>query len=64
MQNVKKMKKLAKKKDKKININKMEKKGIISRKKRIRNSIIIVLLIIILLIRTNSVDSICKSEIG
>jgi hypothetical protein len=45
------MKKKAKKKEKKINLNKIEKKGNISRKKRMKNEIIVVFLIAILLIR-------------
>lgn len=51
MRNIKKMKKKAKKKEKKINLNKIEKKGNISRKKRMKNEIIVVFLIAVLLIR-------------
>ena len=58
MENIKKIKKKAKKKEKKIKLNKIEKKGILSRKKRMKNAIIISFLIAILLIRKNCLDSI------
>lgn len=50
MQNIQKMKKKAKKKNEKIKINKIEKKGIVTRKKRMRNAIIIVALITSMLV--------------
>ena len=53
MNNIKKMKKKAKKKEKKIKVKKFEKKGIISRKKRMRNEILIVFLLVTLLTRQN-----------
>ena len=53
MNNIKKMKKRAKKKDKKIKLSKFEKKGIISRKKRMKNEILIVFVLVTLLSRQN-----------
>lgn len=50
MQNIRKMKKKAKKKNDKIKFSKIEKKGSVTRKKRMRNAIIIVFLIMSLLI--------------
>ena len=50
MQNIRKMKKKAKKKNNKIKFSKIEKKGSVTRKKRMRNAIIIVFLIMLLLI--------------
>ena len=50
MQNIRKMKRKAKKKNDKIKLNKIEKKGSITRKKRMRNAIITVFLIMSLLI--------------
>ncbi len=58
MRNIKKIKKFAKKKDKKINIKKAKKIGTISRKKRMRNGILVSFLIANLLIRKNCMDSI------
>jgi len=49
MQNIRKMKKKLKKKNNKIQFKKIEKKGNITRKKRMRNAIIIVFLILVLL---------------
>ena len=50
MQNIRKMRKKAKKKNEKINLNKIEKKGAITRKKRMKNGIFVVSLIMTLLI--------------
>ena len=50
MQNIKKMRKKAKKKKDKINLSKIEKKGTITRKKRMRNAIVVVFLLMALLV--------------
>ena len=50
MKNIRKMKKDAKKKSKKIKLNKIEKTGILTRKKRMRNAIISVFLIMSLMV--------------
>ena len=50
MSEIQKLTKKAKKKKEKIKINKVEKKGILTRKKRMRNAIIVVLLVMVSLI--------------
>lgn len=50
MTNIRKMKKKAKKKNDKIKIGKFEKKGSVTRKKRMRNAIIVVIIVMVLLI--------------
>ncbi len=50
MSEIQKMRKKAKKKKDKININKIEKKGALTRKKRMRNAIIVVFLVMSLII--------------
>lgn len=64
MQDVRKMRKKARKKDKHLSLSKVEKKGVISRKKRMRNSIFIVFLVTTLLIRKDWMDSICEPVSG
>ena len=58
MKNIKKMRKIAKRKEKKIKPKKFEKKGTISRKIRMTNEILIVFIIAFLLIRKNCYYSI------
>ena len=50
MQDIKKMRKKAKNKKDKINLNKIEKKGTITRKKRMRNGIVVVFLLMVILL--------------
>ena len=58
MKNIKKMRKIAKRKEKKIKPKKFKKKGTISRKIRMINEILIVFIITFLLIRKNCYYSI------
>ncbi len=58
MRDIKKMKKRARKNDKNIKLSKMEKKGIISRKRRMKYEIWFAFLISVLLIRKDWLDSV------